>query len=564
MITKNKRWRLLALFAVFAMVLAACGDTAETTTTAGEGADDTTPTTEAPDDTADETTTTEAAPAGGGTVTGALGEPPAIDPQLVSDSEGFEVARLLYDGLTLYDPAGGAVVPGSAESWEANEDNTVFTFHLRDGLTFSDGSPVTAESFALGFNRLADPDLGSSVSYHGTPILGWSDVTGGEPSGTIGDDQVEGVTAVDDLTFQVTTAEPFVFLPKVVAHPAFSPIPEAALTAEDWAEQPIGNGPYMMAGPWEHEVGMSLVRNESYAGPRPQKPDNVEFLIFADQVTSGFQAFLDGQLDVFGLFPENEDQAADLGYEFTEVPTGSFTYVGFPTDVAPYDDPEMRKALVQAVDREAIATRILKRQVANGFVPPGATGSIDGECDACVFDPEGAKATFDELGGIPGNSVTLSFNAGAGHEDWIEAIANDWTNNLGLDVTFESLEWAAYLEFLGIGAEDVTPTQPFRLGWLWDYPSAYNFLDPLYGPNSEPYITYQSEDLNALLVQAATAPSEEEAIPYLEDAQRVLAEDMPVMPIVYGLTKWVQNEGVANVQFNDFGFFIWEDMEVTG
>lgn len=567
MIIKNKRWRFLALFAVLAMVVAACGETTEeTTTTADDGGADATTTTESTDDTMDETTTTEAS-AGGGTVTGSLAEPPAIDPQLTTDSEAFEVTRLLFDRLTHYDPAGGAVVPGAAESWEANEDNTVFTFHLREGLTFSDGTPLTAADFARGIARLADPDLASSVSYHGGPIVGFNDVVGGEVSGAVGDEPVEGVVAVDDRTLEITTTNSFVFLPKVMAHPAFSPVPEAANTdPEGFNEQPIGNGPYMMAGPWEHEVGISLTRNENYAGPRPQKPDNVEFQIFADRVTAGFQAFIDGQLDVFELFEENEQQAIDLGYEITELPTGVFTYVGFPTDVAPYDNADLRKALVQAVDREAIATRIMGNTVANGFVPPVATGSVDGldSCEACAFDPEAAAAAFEELGGIPGNQVTISFNSGAGHEDWIEAVANDWSNNLGLEVEFLSLEWAAYLEFLGIGQEDVFPDQPFRLGWAWDYPSAYNFIDPLYGPSSESYITYQSEELNALIEQAATAASEEDAIPFLEDAQLVLAEDMPVMPMSYGLAKFTTNDTVSNAQYNDFGFWIWEDMEVTG
>ncbi len=559
------------MLAVFALVVAACSPSGSEETTDTTAAPETTEApegTEAPD--ATEAPDTTEASMMGGTVHGAIAEPPAIDPQLVSDSEGFEVIRLVYDGLTLYDPAGGAVIPGAAESWEPNEDNTVWTFHLREGMTFSDGSPVTAQSFVDGFNRLADPDLASSVEYHGgshgAHILGWDDVSGGEPSGTVGDDVVEGVAAVDDLTFQITTDSPMAFVPKIVAHPAFSPVNIDLVNADGWGDMPIGNGPYKLSQPWQHEVSISLERNDSYVGPRHSNPDAVEFTIFADRITAEFQAFLDGQIDVHTVAAENEEAATSAGYTMSEVPTGSFGYLGFPTATPPYDDPQMRKALSMAVDREAIATRILKRQVANGFVPPVATGSVDGldSCAGCNFDAAAAKTLFDELGGIPGNKVQIAFNAGGGHEDWIEAVANDWTNNLGLEVEFFTLEWAAYLEFLGLTGGP-KPVEPYRLGWLWDYPSAYNFLAPLYYTDSgDNFASYSNPDFDALLDAAASAPTEDEAVPFLEEAQLILGEEMPVMPMTYGLTKWVKNDTVDNVVFNDFGFFLWEDFTVTG
>jgi ABC-type oligopeptide transport system substrate-binding subunit len=224
----------------------------------------------------------------------------------------------------------------------------------------------------------------------------------------------------------------------------------------------------------------------------------------------------------------------------------------------------MRKALVQAVDREAIATRILKRDVANGFVPPVATGSVDGQCAACAYDPDAAKIAFDELGGIPGNKVTIAFNAGGGHEDWIEAVANDWTNNLGLEVEFLTLEWAAYLEFLGLTGGPPA-IEPFRLGWGWDYPSAYNFLGPLYDSRSaDNYTKYNSPEFDALMDQATGAATEEDSIPSLEEAQILLGEEVPVMPMTYGLTQYVWNDTVSDVVYNDFGFFLWEDMVLSG
>ncbi len=504
----------------------------------------------------------------GGTVHGDIGEPATLDPQLTSESEGFEVMRLVFDGLTLYDPAGGAVIPGVAESWEANADNTVWTFHLRD-TTFSDGTPLTAEDFVTGFNRLADPDLASGVSYHGSlaGIVGWDEVQAEDVTGKIGDQPVAGLKAIDPLTLEITLNNGLAFLPKIVAHPAFSPVSSTSLDADgNWIDpdMPIGNGPYKMREPWQHQVSITLDRNDSYWGT-PGNPDTVEFTIFADTVVAGWQAFLDGQLDVHTVAAENLDQATQLYGQVNEVNTGSFGYLGFPTQTPPYDNPEMRKALVMAVDREAIATRILKRAVANGFVPPVATGSVDGldSCPACKYDPAAAKTLFDSLGGIPGNKVTISFNAGGGHEDWIGAVANDWTTNLGLEVDFNTLEWAAYLEFLGLTGGPPA-TQPFRLGWGWDYPSAYNFLAPLYlSTSGDNYTKYNNPDFDALMHKAEQAATEDDAIPFLEEAQLILGEEVPVMPMTYGFVRWVKNDNVDHVRYNDFGFFLWEEMTVN-
>lgn len=565
--TSNKRWRLLAILAVFAMIIAACGGDGDSTSTTGEPGEGTTaPTgsTQPPTDTTQPMMT-------GGTIHGSLGaEPTQIDPQQVSETTGFEVARLLFDGLTNYDPAGGAVVPGAAESWEPNEDNTVWTFHLREGMVFSDGSAVTAQSFVDGFNRLADPDLASPVEYHGgshgAHILGWDDVSTGDPTGEVGDQQVEGIAAVDDLTFQLTLDASLSLVPKIMAHPAFSPINPEAVNADGYADMPIGNGPYKMSEPWQHEVSITVERNDSYYGTAGN-PDVIEFTIISDPLAQ-YQALLDGQIDVITIGdPALIDQAkADYPDTFTELPTGSFGYLAYPNQTPPYDNPEMRKALTMAVDREAIATRILQRQVANGFVPPVATGGVDGldTCPACNYDPAAAKELFDSLGGVPGNSLTISFNAGGGHEDWIEAVANDWRNNLGVDVDFNTLEWAAYLEFLGLTGGPPA-TQPFRLGWSWDYPSAYNFLAPLYhSESSDNYNKYSNPDFDALMDAAATAPTEEDAIPFLEEAQLILGEEVPVMPISYGKAQFMWNDTIDNVAYNDFGFFLWENMTVNG
>ena len=561
----TKVWlRFVAVFAVLALVLVACGEGAdETTTTTAAAPGETTTTAAEPGDT---TTTTEAMMDGGQFST-AVTEMPFIDPNLVQDSEGFEVARLIFDGLTLYDPAGGAVVPGVAESWESNDDKTVWTFNLRDDSFFTNGDPVTAESFVYGISRLADADTASRVSYHAGPgyadILGFADVNGGEGTGTSGDELLEGLVAVDDFTLEITLARSNALLPKIVAHPAFSPIPQAVFEADPagWNEMPIGNGPYKMQGPWEHDVAIFVERNEDYYGPAGNA-DVIEFRIYADLATE-YRDVQAGNLDI-GRIPTEElgNAEAEFGDHYLLINSGSFGYIGLPNTVAPYDNPVLRQALSLAIDREAITERILiGTSPATGFVPPVATGAIQDACEFCTYDPERAKELYAESGGIPGDALVMRFNAGSGHEDWVEAVTTGWSQVLGIDATFEPLEWAAYLDFLF----EVGPDGPYRLGWQWDYPSAYNFLAPLYESTSgDNYSLYSNADFDAAMDSAITSLSEEEAIPFLEEGQRIVGDEIPVIPMTYGTERRVWSENVSNVQLNNFGFGLWENVVVGG
>ncbi len=564
------RWRLLAVLAVFTLVAAACGDDDDAATTTAAPATTAATTTAAPATTAGATTTappvTQPPEAvGGGDLSVYIAEPPFIDPQLVQDSEGFEVARTLFDGLTLYSPAGGAVIPGVASDWSANDDKTVWTFNLRDDVTFTNGRQVVAEDFVYGWSRAADPDLASRVSYHGeiAGIVGWAEINGGDGTGTVGDELVPGIVAVDDTTLEVTLEASNALLPKILAHPVFSPVPKEVVEADPdaWREMPVGNGPYQMTREWEHDVGIFTERNEDYYGELGL-PDTVEWRILSTQ-DAAFQQVQDGTLDVmFGVPDEQVDGArVEFGDRFLEQSTGSFTYVGLPAIA--FDNVDIRRALVMATDREAIAERILVgRTAANGFVPPVANGAVLDACPWCRYAPEEAKTMFDAAGGVPGDALTIRFNSGAGHEEWVEAVANDWTRNLGITVSFEGLEWAAYLDFL-FGDDPVT--DPFRLGWGWDYPSAYNFLGPLYHSDSGDNLTgFSDADLDAALDAAIIAETEEEGIPFLEEAQRIAGDQIPVIPIVFGLARGVHTERVSNVVYTDFGFTLVENVVVGG
>jgi ABC-type transport system substrate-binding protein len=192
-------------------------------------------------------------------------------------------------------------------------------------------------------------------------------------------------------------------------------------------------------------------------------------------------------------------------------------------------------------------------------IPPPLGGTND-VCEAWSYNPEKAKEIWDASGGL--DEITFWFNAGAGHEDWIEAVVNQWGENLGMDtstVTFEPREWADYLPLLTAGEV----TGPYRIGWGQDYPSALNFLEPLYASSATPdkggsnYTFYQNPEFDALLEEGKAAVAASgilaDAMPFYQEAERVLCEDAQVLGIQFGLNQFVWNDDVSEVYMDSFG-----------
>ena len=381
--------------------------------------------------------------------------------------------------------------------------------------------------------------------------------------------QLSGMAVVDDNTFTVELTNPDPEFPLRLAYAAYFAMPPQAFEDQAAFEQePVGSGPFQMAGPWENDVRISLERYADYQGPDPAKIDTFTFEIIAE-IATAYNEALAGNLDVMASVPtENlSTYQADFPDRNNDVFTTSFAYIGFPTYL-PQFTKEHRQALSMAVDREAIAEAIFLggRDAAFSVIPPNLQGR-DFVCDSWSYNPEMAKEIWDAAGD-PG-PITVWFNSGAGHEDWIEAVVNFWGQNLGIDtstVTFESLEFSEYLPVLD--AQEVTG--PFRLGWGQDYPSPYNFLEPLYASYNAPPVGsnntfYNNPDFDALL---ATGVEKVAASGQLADgladyyaAEDILCDDAQVMPVYFGKTQYVWSENVSEVwidAYNDLGYTLIE------
>ncbi len=224
---------------------------------------------------------------------------------------------------------------------------------------------------------------------------------------------------------------------------------------------------------------------------------------------------------------------AAAGDRFLSVDSGSFTYMGFPFYIPEFDDVRIRQALSMAIDRETIIDRVLNGLYtpATDVIAPFVTGSRDDACQYCEYDPEEAKKLFDEAGGIEGNTVHIWFNNDGGHEDWVQAIAEGWKNDLGLDYELESQPFTPYLKTLDEGKVD----GPYRLGWLPDYPSPENYLDPLYGEGSSNYGQWAGpahDEFIKTVAEADAAPSIEEGIPTYQEAADIILDEHAGHPAV--------------------------------
>ncbi len=389
--------------------------------------------------------------------------------------------------------------------------------------------------------------------------------TSTEPGGTTEPDGMAGLTVIDDLTFTVEFVEADPEFPLKLAYAAYYPLPSVAF--EDpvaFEESPVGNGPFQMDGAWEHDVRIPMKRFEAYQGPDPAQ---VEFLegIIIDDLNTAYNEVRAGNLDVLGpTLPT--DQIATAADEFGErygiSATTSFTYMGFPLYLDDFT-LERRQALSMAIDRDLIVEQIYAntRVAAFSTIPPIFAGAREHVCGNWDYNPEEAAALWEAAG--PLDAITIWFNTGGGHEEWVEAVANMWRNTLGIeDITFETMEFSEYNPLL----DDQGATGPFRLGWGQDYPSPLNFLEPLYASYNMPPIGsnntfYDSPAFDGALAEgkAAVAASGllDDGIPFYQEAEDILCGDVPIAPVWYRTNQFVWTEGTDNVFFDsysDLGF----------
>ncbi len=496
----------------------------------------------------------------GGTYSFFIQEPEnPLVPGNTTETEGGQVVDSLWTGLVEYDAeTGEAVYTGVAESIES-EDQQTWTVTLKDGWTFHDGTPVNAQSFIQAWNYTANSANAQGNSYFFANIAGYDDLqaaeTGGQPAAT----EMSGLRQIDDLTFEVQLAEPYAQWPTTTGYSAFYPLPQAFFDdPEGFGEQPVGNGPFQAEEPFVPGVGFTLTRFDGYGGEQPANAESVEIRVYTEQSTA-YTDLQGGTLDIVDTLPPDAIATAEqeFGDRYIETEQGDITSLGFPTYDQRFADPNVRKAFSMAIDRQAISDAIFNgtRTPAASYISPVVNGHRADACDTCDLDVEEANRLLDEAGFDRSQPVDLWFNAGGGHEEWMQAVGNQIRENLGVEYALRGdLQFAEYLPL----QDAQGMTGPFRSGWIMDYPVAENFLGPLYSTEALPpagsnVTFYSNPEFDRLLAEANAADSDEAAIAGYQAAEDVLLADFPAAPLFYRLNQGAHSERVDNVIINAFG-----------
>jgi oligopeptide transport system substrate-binding protein len=523
---QRRSFKFLALILGLALVAAACGG----------------------DDDDDDQGATDEQPSGeaGGDLVDlqnfAQGEPDHIDPALAGVLQGAQIGALLYDGLTEFDFSGEGdpELKGQvADKWESDDGQT-WVFTLKDGQTFSDGTPVLPSSFKKAWDRAASAQLASEINYLYAPIKGATAVTEGTAT------EIEGVTADDDaMTLTVELEYPFYDWPAVVSHPVFSPMPDAAFELSDptqWEQGVmIGNGPFKQEDPWEHEVGIKLVRNDDWAGGiygdgTKAKLDSIDFKISAD-LDSAFADFEAGNGDT-GYIPAGRFAEATENPDWGNATEGNLGIYHFgintESQLGGDENLKLREAIAMGIDRDAINQTVYdgSRRLPTGITPPGVPGYKDGLCgDLCTFDKDKATSLVEEWkadGGTLDHPIKINFNTGSGHEE-VVAIIQQNLQDIGLEAELDGRDPTNYFTEMRQGACELC-----RAGWIWDYPVQDNALYALLDSASidgDNLSRYSNPDVDDMISEARSTEDADKRNELYNNAEEQALKDVAYVPI---------------------------------
>ena len=491
-------------------------------------------------------------------------EPQHLLPTNTTEISGSEVLDSLFYPLVDFDDK-NQPVEKAAESITSS-DNKVWTVKLRDGFTFSNGEEVTADNYINAWNYGAYGPNAQGGSYFFERIAGYADLQSRDKA-TPKASTLSGLKKVDDLTFTITLSSPFAGWKSVLAYNTFLPLPNAAFSSpgvikDGFEDAPIGNGPFKMKGTWEHDNQIQVTRRDDFKGTKP-KVAGVIWKIYQDQ-NSEYADLVAGNVDVQTTIPVESlgSAAGDLGDRFQKSPNSSFQFVGFPTFQKEYQNPDVRHAISMAVNRQEMTSQIFldSQTPATAFVSPAVNGYRANSCgEYCKYDPAKAKALYQQAGGP--KELTIAYNADGPHKAWVDAMCIQIKASLGVNCT--GVAEPKFSDLL-TKAENEEPVGMLRLGWVMDYPLMESYLGPLYTTNgSANYWGYSNAAFDDLVKQGDAAKTPADSIKKWQQAEDILAQDMPVIPLRFGQNVFGYSERTSNVTVDLFGKVDLSKIEVA-
>ena len=473
-------------------------------------------------------------------VVGQVAEPKALDPHTVTAVNDFRILVNLYDGLVQFQDGSLDVEPALATSWEVSDDGTVYTFELREDVTFHDGTPFNAEAVKFNFDRMLNEDH----PYYDTGPFPLSFYFS----------SIQETRVVDEYTVQLVLGEPFAPLISNLAYPTGLLVSPAAVRehGSDYGRNPVGTGPYQFVE-WESNTQVTVVKNEEYWAGAPDM-DRVVFRPITDGNTR-VNEMLSGGLDLMVEVPPDSVATFEQDDDFTvyEQAGPHVWFLILNLREGPFTDQRVRQAANYAINKEALVENVLQgtATVADSPIAPAFDWAYNEDLEPYAYDPERARELIQEAG-AEGAEVTFHVTeGGSGMLDPVPmgtAIQAD-LEAVGLDVSIETYEWNTFLGRVNPGLEGKADMA--EMAWMTNDPDTLPFLTlrtaafPEEGGFNSGY--YSNPEVDRLLEQARTATDRERRAELYRQVQEIVYEDAPWVFVA----NWKQN-AVATSELENF------------
>jgi oligopeptide transport system substrate-binding protein len=468
-------------------------------------------------------------------------EPPSLDPGLATDTTSASILLNIYDPLIKLGPGPALKAePAAAQSWTVK--GSTVTLNLRRDVRWTNGQPTTAKDYVYGWLRTIAPELGADYAYQFFGIKGAEAYNSCDPkkANCTALRSKVGIKAIGNYKLQIQLTSPQPWFIQQLSHHSFLPTYKAAVDkyGAKYTEPNniVTNGPFRLTS-WKHDASLTAVKNTKWRGAASVKLSRIEMPIIVDGATMA-NAFDAGNIDASSagstppeLIPKY--QKTPFWHVFPALGT---YYYGF--NVKNITDVNQRRAMAYAIDRQAIIKFITRAgQVpAKGFTPRGIAGGptiTKNSTMPSIHQTDQAKSFLSKVAS-PKKSINLYLNNAPGHVNIATAIQSYWQKDLGLNVTIKRQEWAQYLEFLGPPPN--SDVDVYRLGWIYDFPDAYNGLSLWTCKSGNNNTNWCNSKFDNLVNQATKTPNFDKRVALYQQAENILTGpqgDLPIMPIYW-------------------------------
>ena len=500
------------------------------------------------------------------------GEPECMDPTINDYSSGSYALQSLFRGLYKYD-ADGALVPAMAESYEVSEDGCTYTFKLKEGLKWSDGSPLTAHDFEYSWKRVLNPEVGSETAYtlYGVIKDGYECFV----NKTVSVDDLP-IRALDDTTFQVELKAPASYFLTLTASTAFMPVSQANVEkyGEDWANSPetyVCNGPYTITE-WTPSEKIVCKKNENYKGGWDSSKivnDKLTFLLLEDSSAS-YTAYTGGTAQLIKDVPTEEIPTLkkDKKDEFNVDPILGTYYLSMNLNKAPFNNKNVRKALSLAIDRDYVANTVMQGTYTPAYNYVG-TGVDDVETGKFLENSKAAnggktyisedykanleeakkalaEAGYPEGKGFP--TITYSTNDTGYHKALAEYLQQVY-KDLGITMNIDIVDWSSFTPKRRAGEYEMA-----RNGWVMDYNDASNMIELFTSTNGNNDGKYNNPAFDKAMNDSKVADKTAH-FAALHEAEKIVSEDYGFIPVAYYNDFWLQSTSLKGTWHSPYGYW---------